>query len=286
VQQNTVTIARNLIDDNHGTEPEASHGGAVYVFGKAIRVTGNLFTRNTVTQWGGGLYVGAWTAGKNFTTATMSWNIYRGNKAGNGGGGFFCDDGATCISEHEIYDRNCGSNILLDSGTTDGPTTARFNHITNVGALDVGCKGPGAGVRIDRGDAAPDNYSFTNALFWDNAPGIDFVTTCDAKCDNVRITVSHSMVQTKYLNQGFKIGFGEGITTPADPLFADAANGDLHLKSTAGRWTPSGYVQDPVSSPALGRGRPGSKTAENPERAGAQIELGAYGNSGEASYVR
>ncbi len=49
---NTVAIERNLIDGNAGTEPGASHGGALYVFGKTLRITGNLFTRNTVTQWG------------------------------------------------------------------------------------------------------------------------------------------------------------------------------------------------------------------------------------------
>ena len=48
-----------MVDDNAGTEPDTSHGGALYVFGKTLRITGNLFTRNTVTQWGGGLYVGA-----------------------------------------------------------------------------------------------------------------------------------------------------------------------------------------------------------------------------------
>ena len=86
-----------------------------------------------------------------FTTATLSWNIYRDNRAGNGGGGFFCDDGATCTSDHEIYDRNCGGNIFLDNGPGgSGPTIARFDHLTNVDALDVGCAGPGAGVRIDR----------------------------------------------------------------------------------------------------------------------------------------
>jgi hypothetical protein len=94
------------------------------------------------------------------------------------------------------------------------------------------------------------------------------------------------MVQTKYLNQGLKITFGEGIMAPVDPLFADPASGDFHLKSKAGRWTPTGYVQDPVMSPALGKGYSGGKAADNPERAGPQIELGAYGNSGEASYVR
>jgi hypothetical protein len=285
-QQNTIAIERNLVDNNHGTERETSHGGAVYVFGRTVRITGNLFTRNSVTQWGGGLYIGAWADGKQFTTANLNWNVYRDNRAGNGGGGMFCDDGATCNSYHEVYDRNCGGNVLLDSGSAAGATTARFYHLTNVGARDVGCKGPGPGVRIDRGASAPDNYSFVNALFWDNAPGVDFVATCDEHCGNVRVNVSHSMVQTKYLNQGLKISFGDGIVTPVDPLFADPANGDFHLKSKAGRWTPSGRVQDPVSSPALGKGYSGGKAPDNPERAGPQIELGAYGNSGEASYVR
>lgn len=285
-QQNTVTIERNLVDNNHGTEPDASHGGAVYVFGKTLRITGNLFTRNSVTQWGGGLYIGAWTEGKQFTTANLNWNVYRRNRAGNGGGGMFCDEGATCNSYHEVYDGNCGSNIYLDSGSPTGPTIARFYHLTNVSALDVGCKAPGAGVRIDNAGGAPDNYAFINALFWGNAPGIDFVATCDRQCDKARVTISHSMVQTKFLNQGLRITFGDGIMEPVDPLFADAANGDLHLKSTAGRWTPDGRVQDLLSSPALGKGYSGGKATDNPERAGNQIELGAYGNSGEASYVR
>jgi disaggregatase-related protein len=286
-KQNTVTIERNLIDGNAGTEPGASHGGAFYVFGNALRITGNLFTRNSVTQWGAGLYIGAWTEGGQFTTATLSWNVYRDNRAGNGGGGMFCDDGATCASDHEVYDRNCGGNIYLDSGSdSSGPTTARFDHLTNVGALDVGCRGPGPGVRIDRGNDAPDAYSFINALFWGNAPGLDFVATCDKSCDKVRINVSHSMVQTKYLNQGLRITFGDGIVAPADPLFANPAAGDFHLKSAAGRWTPAGYVKDQATSPAIAKGTSDGPVNQNPERSGKRNELGAYGNSSEASYTR
>jgi hypothetical protein len=251
-----------------------------------VRVNGNLFTRNSVTQWGGGLYIGAWTEGKHFTTATLNWNVYRDNRAGNGGGGMFCDDGAQCISYHEVYDRNCGGNIFLDSGSKDGPTTARFGHLTNVNALAVGCKGPGPGVRIDNAGGSPDNYSFVDALFWGNAPGQDFVATCDAACGVAKVNVSYSMVQTKYLNQGQTVTFGEGIVPPADPLFADPANGDFHLKSQAGRWTPAGYVQDAVTSPALAKGFPGVGGDQNPPRAGNRNELGAYGNSGEASYTR
>ena len=92
---------------------------------RLLRITGNLFTRNTVTQWGGGLYIGAWPEGKQFTTANLNWNVYRDNRAGNAGGGMFCDDGATCNSYHEVYDRNCGGNIFLDGGSDATARTSR-----------------------------------------------------------------------------------------------------------------------------------------------------------------
>ena len=284
-QQNTVTIERNLIDNNHGTEPGASHGGALYLFGKTLRITANLFTRNSVTQWGGGLYIGAWTEGGSFTNANLNWNVYRDNRAGNKGGGMFCDDGATCVSYHEVYERNCGGNIYLDGGSEkSGATTAKFDHLTNVGALDTACKAPGPGVVIDGNNFAPDNHAFVNAIFWGNAPGMDFMANCDGACRTVKVNVSYSMVQTKYANNGVTVTFGDGIIAPVDPLFANPAAGDFHLKSTVGRWTPNGYVQDSATSPLIGRGD-GAPT-ESPPRAGNRNEPGAFGNSVEASFVR
>ena len=179
-----------------------------------MRITGNLFTRNRVTAWGGGLYIGAWVDGGQETTATLNWNVYRDNRAGIAGGGMFCDDGATCNSYHEVYDRNCGGNIYLDAGG-GGPTVARFNHLTNVRSLDIECKAPGPGVRIDRdGDKElADTYTFVNAIFWQNAEGLDFAASCEKTCyKDARINVSHSMVQTKHLGNGIKVTFGEGIS--------------------------------------------------------------------------
>ena len=194
--ENTISIERNHIDASAGTEPKTSHGGGLYLLTKTIKVSGNLFTGNTVTAWGAGLYIGSDTA--QHSTATLSWNVYRNNRAGISGGGLFCDDGATCISEHEIFDSNCGGNILLDGGNA-GPTIARFNHMTNVGAREVGCQAPGNGVQIDKGNAAPDAYSFTNAIFWGNAPGRDFALSCDQGCRALKVNVTYSMVQTDHV---------------------------------------------------------------------------------------
>lgn len=285
-KENTVTIEGNVIDGNSGTEPDTSHGGGLYLFATTLKITANLFTRNTVTSWGAGLYIGSNMGSGQKTTATLNWNVYRSNKAGIAGGGLFCDDSATCLSYHEIYDRNCGSNIFLDSGPGTEPTIARFDHLTNVGALDVACKEPGAGVQIERANDAPDTYSFVNAIFWGNAPGRDFVASCDSACGKVKVSVSYSLVQTKYPDGGIKIAFGDGNLAPADPLFAAAEKGDFHLRSAAGRWTPTGHVKDTATSPAIGKGYPRGSAEENPERAGGRNELGAYGNSGEASFIR
>jgi hypothetical protein len=285
--QNTVRIERNLIDGNAGTEPDSSHGGALYLFGNTLRITGNLFTRNTVTQWGAGLYLGAYRPGGQPTSATLNWNVYRGNVAGNAGGGMFCDDGADCRSFHEVYDRNCGGNIFFDSGPDgSGPTIGKLDNLTSVGALDSTCESPGPGLRIDKDGTEPDAYSVVNAIFWNNAPGADIAATCNNPCPSARLNISYSLVQTEHVDGGMKVSFGDGIVAPVDPLFADPENGDFHLKSSKGRWTPAGYVLDDVISPALAKGYPEASKEENPERAGDRIEIGAYGNSSEASYVR
>lgn len=279
-QKNTVVIAENWVEGNHGIEKDTSHGGAFYLFGKTITVTGNMFVDNTVTQWGGGLYVGAWVDGKQYTTAKLSWNVYRGNRAGNAGGGFFCDDGATCVSENELFVGNCGGNIYLDSGSDAGPTVARFTHLTSVGALDADCKEPGPGLRIDKAGKARDAYSVTNAIFWNNAPGQDIVANCDGNCRALKVTVTHTMTQPIANPSGAEIVSGPGIVKPVDPLFAAPDKADFHLKSAAGRWTPSGFVTDAETSPAIGKG------VASGGAAAVRVELGTYGGSAEASRER
>lgn len=281
--ENQVTLSRNRVEASAGTQQDEAHGGGLYLFTNRLTITGNAFVNNRVTAWGGGLYVGAQLGQGQTTTARLAWNVYRGNRAGIFGGGFFCDDGAKCFSDHEIYDGNCAGNIYVDSGPG---TSARFDHLTNLNGKVVGCASPGAGVLIDAASPQSENYTFVNAIFWGNATGQDFVTSCQGGCAGATVTVSYSMVQKNFVNNGIPITFGKGILTPSNPRFVDPAAGNFHLKSTFGHWTPSGYVNDTVSSPALAKGNPASPVPDNPPRAGDRTELGAYGNSEQASYVR
>jgi hypothetical protein len=239
-----------------------------------------------VTGWGAGLYLGAYIDGGQHTSGKLSWNVYRGNRAGIFGGGFFCDDAAHCTSDHEVFVGNCGGNVYYDSGG-GGPTIGHVDHMTNVGALSSDCKSPGAGVQIDHDDTTPDAYTFTNSLFWKNGKNMDFVASCITGCNAVKITVTYSMVQKRYTKIGaVKITFGPGIVAPSDPRFISLAKRDFHLKSKFGHWTSAGYRKDTVSSPALAKGDPNSPVNAQPPRAGDRNELGAYGNSSQASYVR
>lgn len=76
--------------------------------------------------------------------------------------------------------------------------------------------------------------------------------------------------------------------TDIDPLFADVANYDYHLKSQAGRWDPAarGWVQDEVTSPCIDTGNPASAIMFEPFPNGGMVNMGAYGGTAEASKSR
>lgn len=232
LNENRVLIEGNLIEGNAGTEPDSAHGGGLYLFGNTLEIKGNTFLENRVTQWGGGLYIGAYRPGNQPTTATLTGNVYRGNRAGNSGGGFFCDDGATCHASGEVYAGNCGGNVLVDGGPEgSGPTVARFDHVTNVFALDPSCAEPSIGVLIANYETyAPDSHTFTNAIFWGNAPGADFAVSCGSGCDRIEVVVNHSMVDTRYEDASVRISFGEGNIASADPLFVSPQEEDYRLR--------------------------------------------------------
>ena len=90
------------------------------------------------------------------------------------------------------------------------------------------------------------------------------------------------------LGEGFSesgsVTWGPG-NIDADPLFADAANGDFHLKSAGGRWLPSSgtWVIDAETSPCIDAGDPASDYSNETAPNGGRINMGAYGNTAEAS---
>ena len=87
---------------------------------------------------------------------------------------------------------------------------------------------------------------------------------------------------------GISAGTGD---ISADPLFASVSrnylvldkNNDFHLRSQYGRWNGSAWVNDSVTSPCIDAGDPDSDCSNEPPPNGGRINMGAYGNTGEAS---
>ncbi|MGP8324051.1 MAG: right-handed parallel beta-helix repeat-containing protein, partial [Methanosarcinaceae archaeon] len=71
---------------------------------------------------------------------------------------------------------------------------------------------------------------------------------------------------------GISAGIGD---ISADPLFADPINHDFHLRSEYGRCDDATWLNDGVTSPCIGAGEP------KPD--GTRTNMGAYGNTIEAS---
>jgi hypothetical protein len=112
-----------------------------------------------------------------------------------------------------------------------------------------------------------------NSIFWNNGSDFEFIDDAPALAV---LTVNYTLTQ-----QGFT---GTGNISP-NPLFANAANGDFHVKSKNGRFDPATgqFVKDDVDSPAIDAGDPSSDFSNEPEPNGGRVNLGCYGNTAEAS---
>jgi len=116
-----------------------------------------------------------------------------------------------------------------------------------------------------------------------NASGTMTVRDCILWGNTPTEITAFKLIAVTYSN--IRGGFAGKGNTKADPLFADAANGDYHLKSKAGRWDPvtQGWATDDVTSPCIDAGDPSSPVGDEPEPNGGRINMGVYGGTKEAS---
>ena len=70
-----------------------------------------------------------------------------------------------------------------------------------------------------------------------------------------------------------------------DPLFADSANGDYHLQSEYGRYSPANgvWVTDSQTSSCIDGGDPSMRTGREQKSHGGRLNMGAYGGTPYAS---
>ncbi|KPJ58601.1 MAG: hypothetical protein AMJ46_13950, partial [Latescibacteria bacterium DG_63] len=178
-------------------------------------------------------------------------------------------DGASATIDHSILRDNYDDAIVIDStagniiynNTFDGNGTGTVN---------------GDGIKILTGKAL-NNKIYNNILSNNTGKGIrDNDTGADPEED-----------YNCYFNNtsGNYVGFTLGSNSiETDPKFVDQPNNNFHLESTYGHY-PS-YTPDASDSPCIDAGQlTGTYSAygEEPEDNGNRVNMGAYGNTCQAS---
>ena len=163
-------------------------------------------------------------------------------------------EGFNALIENNVIDGVYGTGIVQKSAYSSAPEgseyviTVRNNIITNT-RTSAGV-GNGSGIC----NLLADTHSFVlqNNCFYNNTGG-----------DYVDVQASPSDIA-------------------ADPQYADRDKHDYHLKSNAGRWNGSCWVNDNIS-PCIDAGDPSLDYSNEPEPNGNRINIGPDGNTRHAS---
>jgi hypothetical protein len=124
----------------------------------------------------------------------------------------------------------------------------------------------------------------TNCIFWQNSSASG-ASSASILLAAGTLNLGYCDIDTSGVSGG-TLNYGAGILN-ADPLFASTNMPyDMHVKSYYGRWSPAapgGWAKDAETSPCIDAGDPASSYALESEPNGKRVNLGAYGNTPQAS---
>ncbi|MFA6097661.1 MAG: LamG-like jellyroll fold domain-containing protein, partial [Candidatus Paceibacterota bacterium] len=184
-----------------------------------------------------------------------------------------------CRGDNPNNNDNRCSALGAYAGGPGGIVIDSINNVTIDGATITNAFKPGVpAIKLNNKKNMPMEVTIKNSVLANNAGGYGIL-----KSGSVTDTIKYS----DFYNNAFgsiSSGSLDGTNILTNPLFASST--DFHLKSPYGRWTSSGYVYDPPSelSPAVGAGDPSTVIANCPSLGcPSQVEMGAYGNTVQAS---
>jgi hypothetical protein len=121
--------------------------------------------------------------------------------------------------------------------------------------------------------------TITNCILWENRAAGFTDESAQIGNDGPTPVIGYSCIQ------GWTGGLGGTGNIGVNPLFADGANEDYHLRSQAGRWNPDteSWVIDAGTSACIDAGDPTSDWTAELWPHGKRINMGAYGGTPQAS---
>jgi hypothetical protein len=292
-------ISDNIVDGNGSLQ--GPYGGGICLVGvKKISIRNNEILNNKAADDGGGI---GYKRGKPCTDMVIENNHFVGNAvAGEHGGGLFIL-GTGAITKN-VFEHNTslyGSGMFLDGGAfVCSYNVVRNNSSHGIFTIDYTHKGNELCHTLDHNLIYGNKWGI--GTFWSSQKIVNCTIADNAsgafeKRDDPNMTVTivntifwHNQVSPKGLAISYSMAEtdlpGAG-NIKGDPLFASADKSapDYHLKAAGGRWTAAAnpeWLKDSVTSPAIAAGDPES-AASKQLPPGVRVELGAYGNSPEAS---
>lgn len=279
---NCTTTGEGAGSDNHA-------GGGIYSK-ESMAVLSSVVINNKASlsgngYGGGGIYfdsTGILLVSNTVLQSNMAQDANAGNESYGAGGAIQMAQGGQLNALNCIFDGNAVLHNEVDKEHRGG---AIYLKQGSGGALVVNCTFYGNNVVRGFGGAiyssgAP--LAITNSIFWANTRG--YRLTGQQIFSSGSVSIDYACLPgtaTDELYVGGTRTVSNVITN--DPLFANAGAHDLHLKSRGGRWTSSGWVTDAVISPCIDAGNPASAYDNEPAYNGGRINLGAYGNTAQAS---
>jgi len=260
-------------------------GGGILCDTCSPTIVNNIISGNEAYVQGGGIMsytASAWIIG-NIVTDNAAISELGTHWTYGSGGGIFCDRLSAPVIMANIIARNVATNNGAGICCENHPTVQIVNN--TIAHNTAG--GKGGGIYSWSGAVV----TVTNSILWGNRAenGNEIALRGSVSgTENSSLVVSYSDVaggeNSVYVEPGGELGWGSG-NIDADPLFADPENSDFHLKSKGGRWNPATetWIADEVTSPCVDAGDPASDVPYEPEPNGNIRNMGAYGNTAEAS---
>jgi len=220
--------------------------------------SGNIsIKKNIITSAGGGIRL---TSGNNFTSINITNNTI--SRIGGDNSGISINNSGSCdITNNLIYNKEDTSSnrgiYVIDNSDTD----LKNNTIHNMG-------GKGLYGRIGGGN-------WKNNIITGNNIGIYVVS-------NFNANLSYNCLYNNDSNYGRSADPGTGAINK-DPLYVNPGNDDFHIQSTFGSYHGGDWLDDPAFSPCIDAGDPADDYGNEPKDNGGRINMGAYGNTAQAS---
>jgi predicted outer membrane repeat protein len=273
------------------------NGGALALYNSSPTIADCKFINNSATGAGGGISC------RDGSSPTISNCDILNNTAGADGGGLFSWVNSVATLRHTVIAGNhadgFGGGVYYYECTALTVSDPNLPVIDFVTVADNSSNGFGGGICL-----WDSKMKFTNSILWNNSsqmPSGSQIALIDDSLDATTLSVNYCDVSG--LDQGHllepldspecTLDWGKG-NVQADPLFANPAAGNYHLKSASGHWEPTtrswilddGNNYDPAddqNSPCIDAGDPSVAVTAEYACNGSRVNIGADGNTEQAS---